>query len=380
MCAVAGQAERRGKIEIETEQRQANRTEGHQPDFHLLAGQSLAQQGAGTDAERKGGEQYRDHQFPAAEDIAGVRRELREKERAVQPEPGNPEDGEKYGALLAGKGEIAPGFTERVEVHPQLRHRRWRHRNAPAGEVTRERHHKTAGGDPGGIRDRTGEQAAGQGADQDGHERTGFNQRIAADQFISVQMLRQDGVFDRPEQGRMQPEQEQRRQQRRQTGEEKAGSGNPHDEHFQHFHQTGQHCFVVLVRQLSGGGGKQEEGQDENSRRQIGEQFRRQRRPLCSVKSEQHDQRVLEHVVVEGAEKLRGEKRGEPFVLEKGKLTAHGCYGFQKSDPVTAAPGRVSVGKGGGSISRCVQKSGGYRTPLRRRNGLARTAGVSARN
>jgi len=39
------------------------------------------------------------------------------------------------------------------------------------------------------------EYAAGNGADQDGEERAGFDQRIAAEQFVGRQMRRQDAVF-----------------------------------------------------------------------------------------------------------------------------------------------------------------------------------------
>jgi uncharacterized tellurite resistance protein B-like protein len=51
---------------------------------------------------------------------------------------------------------------------------------------------------------RAGEQATGQRADQDRDEGAGLDQRVAANQFLLTQMLRQDGVLDRPEQRRMQ--------------------------------------------------------------------------------------------------------------------------------------------------------------------------------
>jgi len=51
-----------------------------------------------------------------------------------------------------------------------------------------------------------GKQAAGQRPDQDGDEGSGLDLGVAADQFILVQMLRQDGVLDRPEQRRLQAE------------------------------------------------------------------------------------------------------------------------------------------------------------------------------
>jgi hypothetical protein len=85
-------------------------------------------------------------------------------------------------------------------------------------------------------------------------------------------MLRHDRVLDRPEQRRMAAEQEQRAHQHRQAVQEETGSGDAHDDHFQHLDQAGEHRLVVLVGQLPGGGRKQEEGQDEDAGRQIGEQ------------------------------------------------------------------------------------------------------------
>ena len=58
-----------------------------------------------------------------------------------------------------------------------------------------------------------GEQAAGQRADQDGDEGSTLDQTVTADQFILGEVLRQDRVFDRAEQRRVQAEQEQRAEQ-----------------------------------------------------------------------------------------------------------------------------------------------------------------------
>jgi hypothetical protein len=69
---------------------------------------------------------------------------------------------------------------------------------------------------------------------------------------------------------------------------------------------------------------KQEEWQDEDAGRQIGQQLRLDRRPARRLKRQQHHQRVLEQVVVEGAQKLRHEERRKAPGFQESELTAHG--------------------------------------------------------
>ncbi len=239
----------------------------------------------------------------------------------------------KTGAVLAGEGDVAPGFGQRVEIDLQFRGRGWRRGDAPAGQVAGQCHDEAANGNPRRMRHRTGQQPAGQRADQDGDEGAGLDQRIAADQLLFVQVLRQDRVLDRPEQGRMAAEQEQRPHQHRQAGQEEARRRNAHDGHLQHLDQAGEPGLVVFVGQLPGGGREQEEGQDEDTGRQVGQQFRPQRRPPRRLEGEQHDQRVLEQVVVEGTEELRGEEGREALLFEESELSAH---------TVSARPFRVT--------------------------------------
>ncbi len=102
-----------------------------------------------------------------------------------------------------------------------------------------------------------------------------------------------------------------------------AGRRDRHDGHFQQLGQAGDQRLVVLVSQLPGRGRKQEKGQDKDAGGQISQQFRRQCRPLRRLKSQQHDQRILVKIVVEGAEKLRAEKRCETAGFQECELTTH---------------------------------------------------------
>ena len=166
-------------------------------------------------------------------------------------------------------------------------------------------------GDPAGVAANSGEQAAGQRTDQDGDEGPALNQTVAADQFILGEVLRQDRVFDRAEQRRVQAEQEQRAEQHGQTVHEKPERRDDHDQHLDQLDQARQPGLVELVGELTGSRREKEKGQDENSGGEIGQDLGRQRRPPRRLKSEQDDQRVFEQIVVERAEKLRDEERRE---------------------------------------------------------------------
>jgi hypothetical protein len=82
-------------------------------------------------------------------------------------------------------------------------------------------------------------------------------------------------------------------------------------------------ALSYLSASWPGGGREQEEGQDEDARRQVGQQRRRERRPAGRLEGEQHDQRVLEQVVVEGAEELGEEEGREALLFQESELTAH---------------------------------------------------------
>ena len=167
-----------------------------------------------------------------------------------------------------------------------------------------------------------GKQPTGQGTEQNGNEGTALDQRVAADEFVLAQVLGQDGVLDRPEQRRMQAEQEKRAEQHIQAMPVESKRRNPHDRHFQHLDEARQHRLVVLVGELPGGGRKEEERQDEDPGREVGQQFGRQRRPAGGLKSQQDDQRILEQVVVEGAQKLGDEEGREAPRPEQRELRA----------------------------------------------------------
>ncbi|MNF32832.1 hypothetical protein D3C84_136310 [compost metagenome] len=224
---------------------------------------------------------------------------------------------------LAGEADVAPGLAQRVGVDLELRLRRRGGGNAQAAPVAEHGDQQAAGGDPQHAVRGAGEQAAGQGADQDGDEGAGLDQRVAADQLVLVEVLRQDGVLHRAEQGRLQAEQEQRGEQQFEAVCPEAGTGDQHDDDLQQLGPARQHGLVVLVGELAGGGREQKERQDEQARRQVGQHADAERRPLRGLEGQQHHQRVLEQVVVERAEELGGEQRAEAARLEQVEGRTH---------------------------------------------------------
>jgi hypothetical protein len=169
-----------------------------------------------------------------------------------------------------------------------------------------------------------GEQAAEQRAEQDGDEGAGLDQRIAADQLLVLQVLRQDRVLDRPEQRRVQAEQEQPGEQHGEAVQPEAGAADQHDGDFEQLDHARQRRLVVLVGELPGGGREEEEGQDEHARREVGQQLGLERGPGRRLEGQQHHHRVLQHVVVECAEELGDEQRGEAARAQQAGLVAHG--------------------------------------------------------
>ena len=90
-----------GEIQVDAEQRQANRAERHQADLDLVARQAFAQQGAGADADGKHRQQQHEDAVVAMQEILRVHGELRQDQGAVKPEPGIAQHGQEDGTVLA---------------------------------------------------------------------------------------------------------------------------------------------------------------------------------------------------------------------------------------------------------------------------------------
>ena len=91
--------------------RQADGAERHQADLDLAARQLFAQQRAGADAEREDGQQQ--HETTLLRRRAGSpwrKRELRQQQRAEEPEPRDAEQRQEHRAVLARERQVAQRF------------------------------------------------------------------------------------------------------------------------------------------------------------------------------------------------------------------------------------------------------------------------------
>src|SRR5207248_1661689 len=121
-------------------------------------------------------------------------------------------------------------------VEPQVRGRRRRGRHPAAREP--------AGPRQGEHGDRYGrlaaelhQRAAQDGAEQNGGERPHLHERVAADQLVGAEVLRQDAVLDRPEDRRVRTHQEDDGEQERHAVQTEARGAEQHDPDLEQLHE-----------------------------------------------------------------------------------------------------------------------------------------------
>ena len=310
-----------GEVAVDAGQADAQRAERHQADFDAAAGQPFAQQGAGRHGDREHRQDQRHHRRPPSQVLLDQAGNLRQIDRPDQPEPGDAEDGEEHALLPPRQGDQPPGFGQRIPMH-RLRRVVGRRLGYPAaGQIAGQGDGDHQGEQPEGDRLRPGDHRAQDGAEQDGDEGAHFHHRVAAHQFRLVQMLRQDGELQRPEEGGLQSQQEQHGKHGRNALQIQRQPGQGGDENLEQLDAANQARFLMPVRQLAGGGREQEERQDEQPGGGIDGEIRLLRRNQPAI-DEQHGKRRLKQPVVEGPEELSDEQRPQPPGGKQLKLTA----------------------------------------------------------
>ena len=171
------------------------------------------------------------------------------------------------------------------------------------------------------------DQRAHDGAEQYGHEGAHANHAVAADQFRLVQVLGQNRVLQWTEERGLKPKQEQHGQHQRKALQNQGHARQQGDGNLKQLDPAHDARFLVLVGDLSGHGRKQEKRQHEQTRRGVHRQI-----PILGGNQaaiyEEHRERRLEQVVVEGAEELGGEKRPQALGEQKLELGAWFSHGF----------------------------------------------------
>jgi hypothetical protein len=267
----------------------------------------------------------------AAEHLTAEAGELCERHRAEEPEPGDAEDRQEHGAVRAREADRAPGLREGIPADAQGRIDRGRDGHAPAREPAGDREREDRRRDQGRpvVRQRD-QHAAEDRAEQDREERAHLHERVAADQLLLAQRLREDAVLHGPEERRVHAHHEQRAQQDRDAAQVEPHGADAHDRDLEELHRADQARLLEAVGELARGRREQEEGQDEHAPGEVHERVGRERR-LRRAEREQDHERVLEHVVVQRAEKLRPEERREAaraqqlelaHALDRGRVMA----------------------------------------------------------
>jgi hypothetical protein len=153
---------------------------------------------------------------------------------------------------------------------------------------------------------------------KNGQECATLDQAGSAHGLVFMQMLGQDRIFDRPEQGGMQPHGKQAEQQQRHRLRPEAHHRHAHDGHFGPLDPADQAGLVDGVGDLTCQCGKEEIGQDEQTgrhcRKHLG--FFGLGHIEPEVCQKQHGE--FEQVVVKCAKELHQEDRPEAAFPKKG--------------------------------------------------------------
>jgi len=161
-------------------------------------------------------------------------------------------------------------------------------------------------------------QAAGDGAEEDGEEGPGLDERVAAHQILAAEQVRQDAVFDRAEERRLHAQEQQHREledDESRAAQREAQRRQHHHAHFPKLDPANERRFLELVGELTRRRREREVGEDEDrggdgdddlGRRRIGE----------GLVGDERDQRRLQEIVVHRAQELRDEERQEAALAQ----------------------------------------------------------------
>ena len=143
------------------------------------------------------------------------------------------------------------GRADNIGVDAQFRRRARRRGNEPGGGVAREReaHHSTRQHLE--VAAAFHRQAAGDRAGENGEKGRGFHESVAAGQFLPREAIRQNAVFDRPEQRAERAEQKQRDKQNLDGVRPKAGDRDARRGDFNQLDASRDGGFVEFIGELS---------------------------------------------------------------------------------------------------------------------------------
>ena len=267
--------------------------------------------GTGRHADRKQHQKKGDDAFPGIEYFAAQRIDLHRHQRTDGPKPGGAENAHENLPVFKQKAEIFQRGGKQVGGNLQFRPRRRRRRNLPGGQPAGGRQQNQQ---PDRYLNR--QQGAENQPQQNRHIGGAFDIGVAGDQFFGFQVLRQKGVFDRPEKGRLCTHQSHNHDQKRQAVPVISQSHPEHQQQFGYFQHAGDFVARIFVRQLPGHGRKKEKRQNEKARDQVRKNVRLRRH----LHGHQRQQGIFEQVVIQGTQKLGNHQGQETFGFQQHKF------------------------------------------------------------
>ena len=320
--------------EIEREKSEQKRADQRRKEDDASMREPGGEAGPDGDRDREHGEEDDHHVLVGAEHRLDEHRHQRQRDRADQPEPARRHGAPAQPRVMPELLEEAGGRACDIGIDPQVGRALAGARDQQAGPPAQEREHHDEDAEDRGMMAFLGGEPAHDRAEQDRHEGRAFDQRVAGRELFGGQMVRKDAVFDRAEERGDHAEQEERREQDRYRLQPIAGDRDTRDRDLDELDALRHDRLVEAVRHLAPEAGEEEERADEDrggerdERAGIGDRGREQ---------DQEDQRVLEEIVIEGAEKLAPEERceapgGHQTPEHRGPLKAcESCFNHRRS-------------------------------------------------
>ena len=155
--------------------------------------------------------------------------------------------------------------------------------------------------------------AARDGAQEDRQERGRLDRAVARDQFVVGQVLGKNSVFEGAQHRGLSAETEEQREKRGLILGDERNRRAKHQNQLGPFGDEDHARLGEAVRDLSGDRREQYERCDDQRARESSQT----RSASAELEQREHDERVLDHVVVERAAGLRETQRAEPAGLEQ---------------------------------------------------------------
>src|ERR1700761_8148012 len=153
-----------------------------------------------------------------------------------------------------------------------------------------------------------GGEAGHDGAEQDGEESPGLDQRVAGRQLLAFEKIGQDAVFDRTEQSGKRAEHEYGDEQQAQRMKGETGYRDRRGADLDKLDALRDKRLVVAVGELAAEAGEKKERRDQ---RRAGKRDQHRRIGTGNREQDDEDQRGLEKIIAEGGEELAPEQRRE---------------------------------------------------------------------